>query len=254
MRYGPRRGDAFGAGLLECWERGAAPYAAFELIERDDGFLGAMDAARYFAEPERWGQLDHWVCDRARGRVLDVGSGAGRHALYLQERGLEVVALDISPLAGEVCRRRGVRQVFTGTVMDLAAAGDGPFDSFLFMGNNLGLLGGAEQAPRLLAALAALAAPGAALLGGGMDPYRTENELHLAYHARNRALGRMGGQVRMRSRHRDLATDWFDYLFATLDELRSLLEGTPWRLEAHETQPNGAGYVALLRYTAAGER
>jgi hypothetical protein len=136
----------------------------------------------------------------------------------------------------------------------LAAAGGGPFDSFILMGNNLGLLGGREQAPRFLGALASLAAPGAALLGGGTDPYRTENELHLTYHQRNRALGRMGGQVRMRSRHRDLATDWFDYLSATLEELRSLLEGTAWRLEGHQTHTSGAGYVALLRHVAGGTR
>jgi hypothetical protein len=99
---------------------------------------------------------------------------------------------------------------------------------------------------RFLAALAALAAPGAVVIGRGMDPYRTTDELHLAYHRRNRARGRMGGQVRIRLRHRDTATAWFDYLFATVDELRSLLEGTGWRLEQVEVG-EGAGYAALLR-------
>jgi SAM-dependent methyltransferase len=190
------------------------------------------------------------ITDRLRpGRVLDVGSGAGRHSLYLQARGRDVVALDVSPLAGEVCRRRGIRQVFTGTVTDLAQRDGGPFDTFLLLGNNLGLLSSAGHAPLFLGALAALAAPGAGILGKGMDPYRTENELHLAYHARNRALGRLVGQIRMRVRFRDLATDWFDYLFATVDELRGLLDGTAWRLEHVEAQPDGPHYVALLRHT-----
>jgi SAM-dependent methyltransferase len=243
---GPRLGDAFGALLLACWERGAAPGAVVEVVERDDGFVTAADAARYFAAPDAWGRLDRWACDRARGRVLDVGAGAGRHALLLQERGHAVVALDVSPLAGEVCRRRGVRRVVTGTVHDPAAADAGPFDTFLLMGNNLGLLGDVEQAPRLLAALAALAAPGARIVGFGTDPYATANPLHHAYHRRNRARGRLGGQLRLRIRHADLATPWFDYLFATVDELRALLAGAAWRVE--EVEAAEQHYVAVLRY------
>jgi SAM-dependent methyltransferase len=250
----PEIGDAFGACLLACWEAGARPWGTLELIERDDGFLDGADAARYFTPPDGWGRLDRWACDQARGRVLDVGAGAGRAALHLQETGRDAVALDVSPLALEVCRRRGVRQTVAGTVADLAAEGipDGQaFDAFVLLGNNLGLLGGVAEAPRLLRALAALAAPGAVLLGKGMDPYRTAAPEHLAYHARNRDRGRMPGQIRMRVRHRRLATPWFDYLFATPDEVAPLLDGTAWRLEhvewgVDESGARGAGYVALM--------
>ncbi|MCK4414566.1 MAG: class I SAM-dependent methyltransferase [Candidatus Eisenbacteria sp.] len=43
---------------------------------------------------------------RVRGRILDVGCGAGRSMLYLQQKGRAVTGIDISPLAIEVCRRR----------------------------------------------------------------------------------------------------------------------------------------------------
>jgi len=254
---GPQLGDAFGGALLACWEQGTTPNEVLQLIERDDGFLDTMAASRYFAGPDDWHALDHWVCDRAQGRVLDIGSGAGRVSLYLQERGLEVTALDVSPSAGDVCRRRGIHRVFTGTVFELAQQqpdGGQRIDAFLLMGNNLGLLGGRHQAPPFLAVLASLAAPNAVILGQGMDPYRTSNELHLAYHERNRALGRLGGQIRMRERYRNQASAWFDYLFATVDELRSLLEGTDWSLEHHQPQEDGPGYVVQLRLTGDNRR
>lgn len=244
---GPRPGDAFGTLLLACWERGVAPGAVLEIIERDDGYLDAGDVARYFAGPDAWGPLDRWACAQAKGRVLDVGAGAGRHALHLQEQGHDVVALDVSPLAVDVCRRRGIRQTFAGTVAALASTDPEPFDTFLLLGNNLGLLAGAEQAPRLLADLAALARPGAVLIGQSREWQRTERPVHLAYHGRNRAAGRLPGQVRMRVRYQELATDWFDYLFLNVEELQLLLAGTAWELERREVA--GANHAVVLRST-----
>jgi methylase of polypeptide subunit release factors len=60
------------------------------------------------------------ACAEARGRILDIGAGAGRAALYLQETGRDVVAPDVSPGAVDVCKRRGVRRTVIGTVEDLA--------------------------------------------------------------------------------------------------------------------------------------
>jgi Phosphotransferase enzyme family len=52
------------------------------------------------------------------------------------------------------------------------------------------------------------------------------------------------GQIRMRVRHQNLATPWFDYLLTAVDELRALLDGTAWTLERHEIA--GAGYLAVI--------
>ncbi len=108
---------------------------AFELIERSDGYLGVTDAARYFAATKDWSATSHVASGRAQGRILDIGAGAGRVSLALQREGLDVVALDISEGAIEVCKDRGVRSVFKGTVFDLAATRPAPFDTFLMLGN-----------------------------------------------------------------------------------------------------------------------
>lgn len=238
----PRLGDAFGVALLD--EFFGTPAGDLHYVERSDGYLDAMHAWRYFAEEARWSAVDRECLARLDGRVLDIGAGAGRVALAAQRRGLDVVALDTSPGAVEVCGARGVVDVFGGTVEDLAR--DRPterFDTFVLMGNNMGLLAGPSEAPAFLATLSSMAAPGARVVGTAGHIYKTDNPDHLAYHERNRSLGRMAGQLRLRTRYRSLASEWFDYLFASPEELADVVGAAGWRItDVVEDE----GYVYLV--------
>jgi SAM-dependent methyltransferase len=239
----PRVGDALGLALLDYLEHGSEARSHF--IERDDGLLETVDTGVMFTDESDWTVVEAPVGDRAGRRVLDVGAGAGRHALPLQESGRQVVALDISPGAVEVCQRRGVRETFIGTVFDLAETDPEPFDTFLLAGNNYGLLENREHGLRFLAALAEMAVPGAEIMGTCVDPSDTEDPLHLAYHERNRNRGRHPGQIRLRARWGDMATSWFDYLFLPVGELEELAERAGWELV--EYQPGSRPYLAVLR-------
>ena len=237
---GPLIGDAFGQLLVAAADGGPAVGA----IERDDGLLSPHDGLIYFSERDEWGELERIACDRAVGRIVDVGCGAGRHSLHLQEGGHDVTAVDASHGACRVARMRGVREVHEIRLERLPRLGM-RFDSFLLLGNNLALLGSTEHASRALHALAAAAAPKARILGGNADPYRTDDPVHLDYHAANRRSGRAGGQSRIRTRFGRVADPWFDYLFCSPDELAGLTEDTPWRLAGVEG--DGPGYLAELR-------
>lgn len=208
---------------------GRLPRPVIEIVERDDGLINGVMAESYLAEPDRWSAYDHRALDRVRGRVLDVGVGAGRVALALQQRGVPVTGLDISAGAIEVCRARGLRNLVHASVEEHATAGH-RYDTFLLLGNNLGLLEGRERAPAFLAALARMAGPDAQVIAQGTDPYGTTDPVQVAYHERNRERGRLGGQLRLRLRYRELATHWFDYLVCSPDELADLVSGTDWRL------------------------
>ena len=88
--------DAFGAVLRDYFD---GKQHAATVIERDDGFFEAERTAAYFAPFRSWFDAERQVLREVRGRVLDVGVGAGRVALELQRRGHEVVGIDVSPLA-----------------------------------------------------------------------------------------------------------------------------------------------------------
>jgi SAM-dependent methyltransferase len=234
----PEPGDAFGRALLDIVAGAPEPI----VIERDDGLI-SVDTTDYVTGLDDTAQ---WALDRATGRVLDVGAGAGRASLALQERGQDVVALDLSPGAILVCRQRGVAAVYAGSVEQAAAGGAvGTFDSALLLGSNLGLLGSPAAAGPFLAALGELLRPAGVIVGTCLDPYQTDKQVHLDYHDRNRRLGRMAGHMTIRVRYQQVATAWFDWLAMAPAELAEIAGSAGWQVA--ELRP-GAVYAAILAH------
>jgi len=199
-------------------------------IDRDDGYSEiGMECWANFTDFPDWPAHQQEAMKHVKGRVLDVGCGAGRHALYLQRKGHDVLGIDESPLAIQVCKARGLKHAevlrFTQVSSKL-----GTFDTILMMGNNFGLFGSPKRARWLLRRLHKLTSPDALIVGETLDPYRTSEPTHLAYHELNRSRGRMGGQIRLRARYDGLTSPWLDYLFASRDELTELLDGTGWQV------------------------
>ncbi len=208
--------------------------AGTHVIEREHGLVDPFPADIYFDSSRPWRDVEKAVLTHAAGRILDVGAGAGRVALELAERGLDVVALDVSEGAIEVCRRRGLR-TFLGTIFDYTGE---TFDGFVLLGNNLGLLESPAHAPRFLRRLTELARPGATIMGTGLPP-ATNDPVHLEYQAANVAAGKPPAQLRLRVRYRNVQGPWFDYWLqdpaAVVEEAaefgwaeEALYEGDPW--------------------------
>jgi SAM-dependent methyltransferase len=237
--------DGYGQMLLAALEG----RDVVEIVERDDGFIEAAGGpSMYLAPFRRWHPLDRQAMRFARGRVLDVGCGGGRVCLHLQERGQEVVGIDISAGAVEVCRRRGVRDVRLCSIDDVDGS-LGVFDTIVMLGNNFGLFASAAKAKRLLRRFHRLTSEHGRIVAETRDVYRTDDLAHLAYHKRNRSRGRMSGQIRIRVRYRDHATPWFDYLMVSQHELDGLLDGTGWQLE--RVLESEDTYVAIIDKTTS---
>jgi SAM-dependent methyltransferase len=216
----------------------------YEIVEREDGFIDPASALQYFASYADWPAHEREGITRVRGRALDIGCGAGRVSLYLQEQGHEVLAIDNSPMAVKTARARGVKSARVLDVRDIGTL-KGPFDTIVMYGNNFALLGSPERARRLLAIMDRITTADGRIVGSGCNPYQTKEPAHLAYHQLNRRRGRLSGQLRLRIRFEQYIGPWFDYMFVSPEEVRKIVAGTGWKLS--ELVPGrGPLYVVVL--------
>jgi SAM-dependent methyltransferase len=220
---------------------------AYEIIERSDGYFAISGGpAMYLSEYASWRPHEKAALEHARGAVLDIGCNAGRHALHLQHEGLDVVGVDVSPLAIETARLRGLAKAEVLSITELSGK-LGIFDTILMLGNNFGLFGNAARTRSLLRRFKGFTHPGSVLIVETLNVYQTDDPDHLSYLADNRKRGRMSGQIRMRGRYKRFVTPWFDYLMVSPEEMEALVAGTGWQIKRHY-HPEGRWpvYAAII--------
>ena len=132
------------------------------ISEMDD-----LPVSYLFRDYQEMNALEKKALDSSFGKVLDVGSGAGSHSLYLQnERKLEVTALDISPKSIEVCKARGVKNAICE---DLLQFSEKDFDTILLLMNGTGIFQSLEHIDQYLQKLKSLVAENGQILIDSTD-------------------------------------------------------------------------------------
>lgn len=128
--------------------------------------MATMTGEMMFRDFQEMDALERQALALSEGRILDVGAGSGSHSLYLQQQGLEVEAIDISPGAVEVMARRGVVHV---RHTDLYSLSSGRYDTILLLMNGLGLCGNLAGLPEMLSHAAGLLADDGQILADSTD-------------------------------------------------------------------------------------
>lgn len=160
-----------------------------------------------FREPAEMPELEHIALEACKGKVLDIGAGAGCHALALQNLGFSVTALDVSEGATKAMQQQGVQQILQENVYDTT----GTYDTLLLLMNGIGLAGTLEGLDRFLVHMKSLLNPGGQILLESSDIlYMFEDEdgsvlldLNAGYY----------GEVKYNMKYKDQESGWFDWLF-----------------------------------------
>lgn len=218
-------------------------------VEREDGHWTWEDIRWYFTTARDFPAHERAVLKFARGRVLDLGCGAGRHSLYLQRRGLRVTALDCSERMVELARARGVREVRVANACGRLPFADGEFDTVLLLGNNLGFCGTEKKVGAMLRELHRITNAQGRILATTRQP-STTNPVHRAYLQRNLKSGRALGQLRLRLVVNQQTSDWFDLLLLAPTDVMRLATKTHWQLaQVFPLENLEEGYAVMLEKT-----
>lgn len=164
--------DPMGAAILDYQKHGRAGrlHVLSSMFEDDE-----MPVAHLFRKKEEMPRLELRALSLAKGRILDVGAGAGCHALSLQNDGMTVKTIDISPLSCEAMKLRGISDVECIDIFDQAFHGD--YDTILLLMNGTGIAGKISNLPNLLCRLKELMNENAQILIDSSDlKYVYENE------------------------------------------------------------------------------
>jgi SAM-dependent methyltransferase len=142
--------DLFGKAILD-YQTGNNPQDL--ITETSISEADEMSIAYLFRGFEKMPKMEQNALLLSKGKVLDVGCGAGSHSLYLQEKGFDVTPIDISPNAIKACQLRGLKKA---TVQDVMSMKEEQFDTILLLMNGAGMCGRLKNISRFLLQLKSL--------------------------------------------------------------------------------------------------
>ncbi len=155
--------DLFGKAILD-FQTNNSPEDL--ITETTISVADEMSVDYLFRSFNQMPKLEKKALQLAKGKVLDVGCGAGSHALYLQEKGFDITAIDISANAIKACQLRGVKEARVQNILDLR---NETFDTILLLMNGTGIFGTLAETSKYLQKLKSLLNPNGQILLDSSD-------------------------------------------------------------------------------------
>jgi len=143
--------DLFGQAILD-YQTNNSPEDI--ITETNISEADEMSVEYLFRNYATMPKLEQKALQLCKGKILDVGCGAGSHSLYLQEKGFDVTAIDISHKAIEACILRGVKNTSVVNILDLNASEE--YDTIILLMNGTGIFGTLSETSKYLQKLKSL--------------------------------------------------------------------------------------------------
>jgi SAM-dependent methyltransferase len=226
--------EPFGLALKEFYEGNKDAKVIFH---RDDGLKDEYYVSVHFRNEGEFSSIDTHALALCHGKVLDIGAGVGPHSLKLQELGFEVVAIDISSHACDIMQKRGVKNAKCTTVYELKERN---FDTILLMGRSIGFVENLEGLKKFLDFSRNLLNPKGQIILDSLDVSKTMVPDHLAYHERNRKLGRYIGVVELQIEYEGRFGERFKLLHVDPQTLNSCAQEVGWSSEIILEEEDGS--------------
>ena len=229
--------DPMGRAIADYWKNKKADRLRVfsPMFEEDEIPLTTL-----FRKYKNMPEIEKRALDMAKGRTLDVGAGSGCHSLVLQEKGIDVTAIDISPLSVETMKERGVKNALELDFFTL----EGQYDTIIMLMNGIGIVGTLDRLPMFFRQLDKILAPGGQVLCDSSDiSYVFEGEdgmldipNEMEYY----------GEHSFQMQYKDTIGEPFDWLYIDADTLR---EKAAINGYAVEIATEGEHYDYLARIT-----
>lgn len=206
--------DSYGKGLLAYWN---GKHKAKFTVYSDLADTEKWDISTFFRKYEEMPQAERIALSRCKGKILDVGAGAGSHALWLQENNFQVEAIDISEGAVEVMNARGIGNV---QLKDFFAMNGEKYDTLLLMMNGAGIVQRIERFPEFFSKAKDL------LNAGGKIIMDSSNIIYMFMEEDGSALIDLNagyyGEMEYRMDFESTKGSYFDWIFIDFDTLAEL--------------------------------
>ena len=191
---------------------------AFYTLYRDDGKKETCPVSVYFRQPKDFYSAEKQILEFCRGKVLVAGAGAGAHSLELQDRGCQVLAIDISPENCEVLKKRGQKNVLC---FDFLSYRGEMFDTICLLGRNIGMTEKLANLSSFFNHINSLLKPAGMVFLNSWDFRYSQDPLDITYRNRNENHGRYFGEVKYRMEYKGIEGKELGWLYLDFETLKN---------------------------------
>ncbi|MFA8450163.1 MAG: class I SAM-dependent methyltransferase [Bacteroidales bacterium] len=201
--------DPLGAAAYKYW---SSKEECFIDVHSDLCEMDHIPASYLFREFKEMPKIEKKALKQCKGKILDIGAGVGSHSLYLQNKGLDITALEISPFCVDIMKDRGIDNIVFGDFNEIKVE---KYDTLLLLMNGIGICGQINNLALFLTRCKQFLNDGGELLLDSSDlsyMYEGEDEAFMPSH--------YIGEVRYTMGFEDVTGPAFDWLFIDFDKLK----------------------------------
>lgn len=225
--------DIFGKALLDFYTHSFVPPL---LLHNEYGAPEQIPIERYFIEEEEYSELEFFALQQVYGKILDVGSATGRHAKYLQDKGFDISAMDISKGCCMIMEKIGIKKIIEQNILYYNAY---KFHTILMLMNGIGIAGSVDGLKELFFHLKKIVQPDAQLLIDSSD---------ITYLFEDKFLPKDNyfGELSFEYEYKGEKGDSFKWLYIDQEKLMEVAIATGWQCQIIFEDESDA-YLARLK-------